>query len=230
MLLAFVAGVGEDKIITSTCSDIENERLEIAAGIIENSPLYVKKMMDYSMQDIENAVKYAIREWNCHYIFYDYLHSSMKILSEINSRSGVSGLREDNVLFMIAARLKDICNQYRVFIMTATQLNGNFVNAEVLDQNVLRGAKSIADVCDVGMIMVNVTKADQEALKDTLAAGGYEMPQVKISVYKNRRGPYKDIILWCNADRGVCKINPVFITNNNYELQFINDTKIVVKR
>ena len=39
----------------------------------------------------------------------------MKILEEINKRSGVR-LREDNILFMISIRLKDLCNQYGILL------------------------------------------------------------------------------------------------------------------
>lgn len=63
----------------------------------------------------------------------------MKILSEIGSRSGVKGLREDNILFLLGVKLKDLCNEYGVFILSSTQLNGNYVDAEVYDQNLLRG-------------------------------------------------------------------------------------------
>ena len=44
----------------------------------------------------------------------------MKILEEITRRSGGVKSREDNVLFMLSNKLKDICNKYGVFIMTAT--------------------------------------------------------------------------------------------------------------
>ena len=44
----------------------------------------------------------------------------MKILEEITRRSGGVKLREDSVLFMLCNKLKDICNKYGVFIMTAT--------------------------------------------------------------------------------------------------------------
>lgn len=56
-------------------------------------------------------------------------------------------MREDNILFMISIRLKDLCNELGVFIMSATQLNGNYQDAslEESNQNLLRGAKSIAD-------------------------------------------------------------------------------------
>ena len=46
---------------------------------------------------------------------------------------------------MLSTRLKDICNQYGIFIMSATQLNADWKEAKVPDQNLLRGAKSIAD-------------------------------------------------------------------------------------
>lgn len=82
------------------------------------------------------------------YICFDYLHTSMKILSEVTSKTGIKGLREDNVLFMISIKLKDICNEYGVFILTATQLNADYVTAQTYDQNLLRGAKSIADKID----------------------------------------------------------------------------------
>lgn len=69
----------------------------------------------------------------------------MKILEEVTKRSGGVRLREDNVLFMLSVRLKDLCVKYRIFIITATQLSGQFNKEETPDQSLLRGAKSIAD-------------------------------------------------------------------------------------
>lgn len=63
----------------------------------------------------------------------------MKILEEVTRRSGGVKLREDNILFILSTRLKDICNQYGVFIITATQLNALAMDAEIPDQNLLRG-------------------------------------------------------------------------------------------
>ena len=118
------------------------------------SPLYIKKLPDFSLQDIENTIKFGIRQYDVRYVFMDYIHSSMKILSEISSKAGVKGLREDNILFMISVRIKDLCNQYGVFVMSATQLNADYVSAQQYDQNLLRGAKAIADKIDCGMIML----------------------------------------------------------------------------
>ena len=112
--------------------------------------------------------------------------------------------------------------------MSATQLNADYVSAQQYDQNLLRGAKAIADKIDCGMIMLQTSADDREALKTIVNSLGIEMPDIKISVYKNRRARYKDILLWCVSDRGICRINPVFITNYNYELLNIDDLKIHV--
>ena len=153
----------------------------------------------------------------------------MKILEEITKRSGGVRLREDNILFMISIRLKDLCNQYGIFIMTATQLNGDYITAKEYDQNLLRGAKSIADKIDAGMIMLEVSQEDLEALQPIIQKGGFEPPQIKISVYKNRRGRWKSVLMWCRADRGCCRIEPMFVTKYNYELCEIEDLKIKVE-
>ena len=76
--------------------------------------------------------------------------------------------------------------------------------------------------------MLDVTQDDREALAEVVSKG-FEMPVIKISIYKNRRGRYKDILLWCKCNRGVCKIEPMFATNYSYELIEIEDLKIKVK-
>ena len=123
MLLAFISGVDEGHIIYNCYEEGELDRVHHAACIIKSCPLYIKKLPDFSLKDIENTIKFGINEWGVRYIFFDYLHTSMKILSEVTSKTGIRGLREDNVLFMMSIRLKDLCNEYGVFIMTATQLN-----------------------------------------------------------------------------------------------------------
>ena len=150
----------------------------------------------------------------------------MKILEEITRRSGGVKLREDNILFMLSTKLKDICNQYGVFIMSATQLSGEYWEAKTPDQNLLRGAKSIADKIDYGSMLLAVQDDDLVALEPILASNVFEKPTIKISVYKNRRGRYKGIILWAKANLGCCRITPMFATTYGYELLDMEDLKI----
>lgn len=153
----------------------------------------------------------------------------MKILEEITRRSGGIKLREDNILFMLSTRLKDICNQYGIFIMSATQLNGSYQDAETPDQNLLRGAKAIADKIDTGMILLGVKEDDLVKLEPILSSNVFERPTIKLSVYKNRRGRYKGIYLWAKADLGCCRIKPMFATTYDYEMVSIDDIRIKVE-
>ena len=229
MMTAFLSGVDEQHILDGEYLDGEWERVTKAAQIIKQSPIYFESLPDFSLKDIENTIIRGIREHGTKYIFLDYIHTSMKILEEITKRSGGIRLREDNVLFMMSIRLKDLCNQYGVFILSATQLNTDYQESETPDQNLLRGAKSIADKIDLGMIMLESTKKDKEALEPLIKQMGIEMPDIKISVYKNRRGRWKGIFLWAKADRGICRINPIFVTKWNYELIDMEDLKIKIK-
>lgn len=229
MMIAFLSGVNEEHILNGEYFAGEWERVVKAAQLLKQSKIYFESLPDFSLKDIENTIKRNVRERGVKYIFHDYLHTSMKILEEITKRSGGVRLREDNILFMISIRLKDLCNQYGIFIMTATQLNGDYISAKEYDQNLLRGAKSIADKIDAGMIMLEVSQEDLESLQPILQKGGFEPPQIKISVYKNRRGRWKSVLMWCRADRGCCRIEPMFVTKYNYELCEIEDLKIKVE-
>ena len=228
MMLAFLSNVNEDKILNGRYEGDEEERVYEAAKILKRSPLYVEEMPDFSLLDVENCIKRNIRDRDVHYVFHDYVHTSLKILEEITRRSGGVKLREDNILFMLSTKLKDICNTHGVFIMSATQLNGSYVTAETPDQNLLRGAKSIADKIDFGALLLSVKDEDLVSLDPIFQSNVFEKPTIKISVYKNRRGKYKGIYLWCKADLGTCRINPMFATTYNYELVNIDDIQIKV--
>ena len=185
MMLAFVSNVNEKNILNNEYYDDELDRVRKAAQILRSCQIYIKRLPDFTLQDIENTIKYGVREWGARYIFHDYIHTSMKILSEVSGKSRVEGLKEYNILFMIAVRLKDLCVENGVFIETATQLNSEYRSANVYDQNLLRGAKSIADKIDLGAIMLEVSSDDREALTDVINRNGLQMPDIKISIYKN---------------------------------------------
>ena len=229
MMIAFLSGVDEEHLLTGMYEQQEWERVVYAAQLLKNSPLYVQQLPDFSMQDIENTIKRGIRDYGVKYVFFDYIHTSMKILTEVTSKTGIKGLREDNVLFMISIRLKDLCNQYQVFILTATQLNADYITAQQYDQNLLRGAKAIADKIDAGMIMLEASQDDLKALDTLIKQNGFEKPAIKMSVYKNRRGRYKDVLLWCRAQRGICRIEPMFVTDYQYRLIDVPVYKVNVK-
>lgn len=225
MMVAFIADIEEEYILNGVMGFEEKERAKHAIEIIKRSPLYVEVIPDFNLKDIENAIKRSIRMYSVQYIFYDYIHTSMKILEEITRRSGGIRLREDNILFLLSVKLKEIATQYNIFILTSTQLNQDWKTSDLPDQNLLRGAKSIADKIDVGMILLDTTDEDREKLANVLT-DDMPMPNVKMSVYKNRRGLYNKCYIWMYAKKGTCRFDGAFCTSYNYELVPISDWNI----
>ena len=82
----------------------------------------------------------------------------------------------------------------------------------------------------MGAILLSVTDEDLVALENILVSNVFETPKIKISIYKNRRGRYKGIYLWCKANLGTCRINPMFATTFNYEPIDIKDIHIVFEK
>ena len=219
MMLAFISGVNEAHILYNEMDEEEEKRLQKAEEILERcTNIIIKELPDFSLSDVERTIRNGVRKYNIKYVFYDYIHSSIKILSEVAGRAGVKGLREDNVLFMMSVKLKDLCNELGIFLMSATQLSNDYHTASVFDQGLLQGAKAIANKVDVGEIMLYATDEDKKMLESLCESAHLEMPSIKISVYKNRRGVYNRLFIWCKEDRGTCRIIPLFCTRYDYTL------------
>lgn len=227
--LSFLSGVNEEHILTNEYFTGERERVIKAVQLLKKSKIFFECLPNFTMNEIEMVIKKNIRENQVQYIFYDYLHSSAKILSEVGGQSGIRGLREDNVLLLLSNKLKEIAVEYDVFIMSATQLNMEYKESDTPDQNLLRGAKAIADKIDGGMIMLETTMEDAEKLRPFCEKNNLPIPNIKMSIYKNRQGQYKGIYLWMNADRGCARYDTIFVTRWDFSIMDIPNIKIKVR-
>ncbi len=90
-------------------------------------------------------------------------------------------------------------------------------------------AKSIADKIDLGEIALDVTEDDLERIRPILSNIPV-VPNVKMSVYKNRRGAYNRIFLWMYANKGTCRYETMFATDFNYHPIDLKETELIVKR
>lgn len=69
MMLAFLSNVNEEHILNGRYDGDEEDRVIEAAKILQDSPLYVEVVPDFSLQDIENIIKKNIREKDVQYVF-----------------------------------------------------------------------------------------------------------------------------------------------------------------
>ncbi len=152
----------------------------------------------------------------------------MQLLAEIASISNGMKIREDQILFMLSTRLKEMANNLGIFIQSATQLSGDYLEGE-LNQTLLRGAKSIADRLDVGIIGTKIRPIDEE-LVEKFVESGYFKPNYVMSFYKVRRGKYAGTKLWCDIDLGTCRCRGLFLTDSTNQPIGIDATSIRIKK
>ena len=76
---------------------------------------------------------------------------------------------------------------------------------------------------------MDVTQEDKEKITPFCNKNGLAIPNVKLSIYKNRQGRYKDMYLWIVADRSICNFTPIFATDWTYNFMDIENLKIKVE-
>mgnify|MGYP001199965365 FL=1 len=215
--LAFLSGVEEDHIQMNNYYAGEWERIEKAKQLLKQGKVQFVCLPDFGTEDIEIVIKKHIREKQVKYVFFDYIHTSTKIISEIGGGSGIK-LREDNILFLMSSKLKEIALKHSVCIVSSTQLNASYQTSETPDQNLLRGSKAIADRVDWGGILLEVTKDDKEKITQFCNKNNLPIPNVKLSVYKSRANKWKGIYLWMVTNPGICSYKTYFVTDWAYNV------------
>lgn len=238
MILAYVSGVNENRILLGNYSPDEYERVERALDIIEKyqDNFIIECIPDPSIAMIKaRLAKYIVQD-NVEYIFYDYIFSSPGLLSEFRDVA----VREDVALMMLSNTLKEIAMSYRVFIQSATQLNDGWSKRPIgtRDQNCLRGSKAIADKIDIGLIGVRIGTEEREqidAVWKQLQQGNpikyAQEPNVVIDIYKNRRGELNNVKIFRYFDYGTCRCKDLFVTNSSYQgIQDIGQLKYAVRK
>jgi len=228
MWMAFVGGVPENHIKDGRYAPGEEERVDRAIELIEQSNLYFVSITNYDVNDIINIIKKYKQLYNVNYVIFDYLGETLKITSSAARQTKVQGLRTDQILLMFSSALKDAAKTLGIYIWTASQLSGDYKNAKDLDASYLRSAKSLADKVDVGCILMPVREIDQSII-DSYCARGFELaPNFVINIYKVRAGSYQNIKLYGYFDRSVCQWTDCFVTDSKGIILPIEDTNIEI--
>ena len=229
MIQAYVSGVPEEHILDGKYEPGEEARVDKAIAVVQEAPLWIEHVPDFNVDDIENVIKEYKLKHQIAYCFFDYIFTSIKILTEVATKARGVKLREDNVLVMFSDRLKGICNKLNVHIDTSTQVSGDWKNAKDPDASLIRGAKGIADKVDVGYVVLEPTQKDLEAVNSSLAATGQAFGQktnLIFHVFKLRRGKLNHVKVFVHFDFSTLRTTDMFVTDRNYQLLSVDNTSV----
>jgi replicative DNA helicase len=218
LILAYVSGVDEEKILYGKANFEEEERILKAAELIKRyeNNFIIEVIPDPSIALIRAKLLKHVLQSNVQFIFYDYIFTSPGLLVEHQQ----SKVREDVALMMLSNTLKEIAAQYNIFIQSATQLNDKWEQTMVRNVNHIRGSKAIADKADVGMITVKLeaVKEEYEIVQQLCKHAGIEVPNVVTDIYKNRRGKFAGVKLFRYFDYATCRSRDLFLTYSNHNI------------
>lgn len=99
LILSYISGVNEKKIITGSYNEQEEQRLMTAAKIMEaySDNFFIETMPDPTIGLVKTKVLKYIYKYDIHYVFYDYIFSSPGLLGEFRDLK----IREDERLLRL---------------------------------------------------------------------------------------------------------------------------------
>jgi len=215
MILAYVSGVNEEKIIYGQgITSAEEKLLEQATEIIEkySNNLYIDMLSSPTIPQLKSRILEQVLDKNLDAVFYDYIF----IPSEDGNNN--RNFRNDQLLMLMGAALKDIAAAYDIFMFTATQVSGQWEGAKVRNQNMIRDAKSLADKPDICYITVQVSDEEYSRVEPYFKDMGLMRPNIVSDIYKNRRGSITNVKIWSYFDYGTCRMKDLLVTTQSYKM------------
>lgn len=233
MAWAFVSGVPEYKIKENITTKEEDERIDKAIEILEKSKFFMEDEPNYDLNFLWNIIeKYKI-EHNIGIVTIDYLEGTSGILSEYSSSTKGMAKREDQALLNMSKEIKEMARRFDVAIIGYTQTNNEARrDYTIRDAGAIKGSTSLANKADLGITVFPPTKKELELVQpliDKIRVGMVRtncVPNMVMTVYKNRGGRFKDVKIWFYVDLGTMEFIDLFVTDLNYAPVNIDKTEI----
>lgn len=213
LVLAYVSGVSSETINDGSYSPADEEKLNKAVEIIKEykDNFLIEYLPNPNISAVKSMIERHIEQDKVGYIFYDYIFSSPGLVTEFAS----SKIREDVGLMMLSNTLKEIATTHKVFVMSATQLSGDWEGTKFRNMGYIRGSKAVADKVDIGMIGIRLSGEEKTRVEKILGANEMK-PNIVIDVYKNRSGRATEIKLFRYFDYATCRSYDCFVTDAEY--------------
>lgn len=212
--LSSISGVPTNHILNGTYEQDEEERVDYAIKVLENSEIYIVVMPSFTTDLIETYCRDYATNKNCQYIVFDYISEQASVNSEIARKNGVT-TRSDMVLSTLASKLKDIAMSYNVAVMTFTQCNANIGVQDILDAGCIAGSRAVQNKADIAGIMMPLRPKEEKILDKLMEKKGFNhiKPNRIIHLYKVRFSSFEQgIKLWEYVDLGTGRVIDCFTT------------------
>lgn len=227
LVLAYMTGINEEKILNNKCSEAERERLMLAVEYLkQNDNLIIEYLPDPTIVTLKTLIKKHTLQDGVKYVFYDYIHIGAGLVANRDRQ-----MRDDVILLLLTNTLKELANELDIHISTATQLNGEYEEKEIKNENLIRGSKAVADKADIGAITLRTNAAEEELGRAIALKAKTLAPNFITDIYKNRRGKWTGIRIWRYIDLGTCRTTDCFITDRKGNIiEDFDNMKIQVKQ
>ena len=147
------------------------------------------------------------------FVFYDYIFIGPALLNEFRG----FGVRNDEVLLMMATALKDLAVELDICVFTSTQVNANADNnTNIRNEASLAGGRSTINKADNGAIMARPTKEELDTLEPIITK--YGKPNLVTDIFKVRSGEWTQVRIWSIVDLGRMKREDLFLTDSRLEV------------
>lgn len=215
--LAYMTGIPRKVIMDGLFNKKQEAILEEAGNILENSPLHMYHIPNFSVADIEDIIERNILDNDVGYISFDYIQLTSKLARSTSELFG-QNQREDQILLHLSSSLKTLAEKYNVYIETGTQLNRNSKEEDNWDATSIRGGSSIIDKVDCAELLFRAKEKHLEKVKDIIEQNGFgNEPSYFRVVFKNRAG-MADVIIWSYMNPSTVREEVLFCTDLDYNI------------
>lgn len=224
----------ESSIITDGLTT-EKEDLIIERAIKNKfeQDLYLTDMPSFNIEKIRREVAYYKKHCNIEYLGFDYMLLNNAMVKEfVNERGKGVAMRGDEILLELSKSLKDICKEFDIGIITATQTNADIKDFRMRDYQVLRGGKAVADKATGGSIAMPITDGEYKLVEPIINKlikerklrfdfGSDPMDKQSLfveTIYKSRFSRYpKECKIFYIYNLGTMRKKELFVTNKDFQ-------------
>lgn len=218
MILAYLSDINESKFKHGRFTPDEQRVINQAKQIIKeySSNFILVRIPNPTIELLKSKVREKVLLHDTGYVFYDYIFIGPALLNEFRG----FGVRNDEVLLMMATALKDLAVELNVCVFTSTQVNANADNnTNIRNEASLAGGRATINKADNGAIMARPTKEELEILEPITSS--YGRPNLVTDIFKVRSGEWTQVRIWSVVDLGRMRREDLFITDSRLEV--IND-------